>query len=154
MKEFKRPITKIILHTAAYRGKANEELIRKWHWENGWDDIGYHYVITGSFYDDKAEIQIGRPIGLQGAHAYGMNGSSIGICMTGHGDHMEWTDAQLKLLKNLVNNLLIRYNLRVEDVIGHRETWVEKIKKRKTCPGKLIDMKEIRKYLLSQDEEI
>ena len=149
MNLFKKRINKIILHTAEYRGKADVETIRRWHLEKGWDDIGYHYVITGSMYDYKAEIQPGRDLIYQGAHAFGCNGNSIGICLTGHGDHMEWTEAQMSLLRDLVYTLRISYDIPYSNIIGHRETWYEKLHRNKTCPGKLIDMNEIRKFLIT-----
>jgi N-acetylmuramoyl-L-alanine amidase len=52
--------------------------MRKWHTDKGWSDIGYHYVIRRN-----GEVEIGRPEGVKGAHIYGHNTDSLGICMVG-----------------------------------------------------------------------
>lgn len=148
MKEFKKFPKYIVLHTAAFRGEADAKLITEWHLENGWETIGYHYVITGSIFDEKAELQYGRQVHLHGAHAKFFNGKSLGICMTGHGDHMEWPDRQLNIMAGLVSDLMDAYDIPLKNVIGHRDTPWEKLKKNKTCPGNLIDMKEVRKFIL------
>ena len=53
--------------------------IRLWHTrDNGWSDIGYHYVIKRD-----GTIEGGRPEEVPGAHTRGHNTNSIGICMVG-----------------------------------------------------------------------
>lgn len=53
--------------------------IREWHVKGrGWSDIGYHYVIQRG-----GLIEVGRPIGIAGAHARGFNSRSVGVCMVG-----------------------------------------------------------------------
>ena len=146
MKKIQNP-TEIILHTAAFRGKCDALLIDTWHKEKGWEAIGYHFVVTGSFWDTEAAVQIGRPMGYQGAHVFGRNKRSIGICVTGHGDHAEWTDEQIRLACALISDLQQIYNIPTKKVIGHRETFIGRINLPKTCPGKLIDMNEFRKHL-------
>lgn len=76
-----RKITKIILHCSATpEGKDySVAQIRDWHVRgNGWNDIGYHYVI----YRDGT-IHKGRPVEQAGAHTKGHNANSIGICYIG-----------------------------------------------------------------------
>ncbi len=76
-----RSINKIIIHcSATIEGKDyTVEQIRSWHIrDNGWKDIGYHFVI----YRDGS-IHAGRPIEQIGAHCLGMNNHSIGICYIG-----------------------------------------------------------------------
>lgn len=80
-----RAINKIIVHCAATpEGKDyTVEQIRQWHTApkpkgNGWQDIGYHFVI----YRDGS-VHKGRPIEQVGAHTYGYNANSIGICYIG-----------------------------------------------------------------------
>ena len=75
-----REIDDIIIHCTATRKNRHHtvEDIRKWHLERGFDDIGYHYVI----YLDGT-VHVGRPIEVVGAHAYGHNLRSIGICYVG-----------------------------------------------------------------------
>jgi N-acetylmuramoyl-L-alanine amidase len=53
--------------------------IREWHQkQNGWLDIGYHFVIRRN-----GQIERGRPVDVQGSHARGFNDRSIGICLVG-----------------------------------------------------------------------
>jgi len=142
-----RYIDTIILHTAACKRQTDAKEIKKWHMQQGWKDIGYHFVITGSPWDKKAEIQFGRPIDITGAHALNSNKGSIGICMTGHGDFEVWTERQLYLLHVLTYNIMKSIPLYDVKIIGHRETPYEIGSKSKTCPGRQIIMDSVRETL-------
>ena len=76
----RRIITELIVHcTATPEGRdytVND--IRTWHRQQGWSDIGYHYVI----YRDGT-INPGRDVDTIGAHTAGHNTNSIGICYVG-----------------------------------------------------------------------
>lgn len=82
LKKSKRVIKEIIVHCAATpEGKAfTVEDVRRWHKQQGWTDIGYHYVIhlDGAIYN-------GRDVDKIGAHcsAGGHNTYSIGVCYIG-----------------------------------------------------------------------
>lgn len=75
-----RSINEIILHcTATPEGRNDSvECIRSWHRQQGFNDIGYHYVIT---LDGK--IHGGRPEEVVGAHCKNHNAHSIGVCYVG-----------------------------------------------------------------------
>jgi N-acetylmuramoyl-L-alanine amidase len=75
-----RTITEIIVHcTATPEGKDfTVDDIRRWHKEQGWSDIGYHYVI----YRDGS-IHEGRDVKYSGAHCTGHNANSIGVVYIG-----------------------------------------------------------------------
>jgi N-acetylmuramoyl-L-alanine amidase len=75
-----RTITEIIVHcTATPEGKDfTVDDIRRWHKEQGWSDIGYHYVI----YRDGS-IHEGRNVKYSGAHCTGHNANSIGVVYIG-----------------------------------------------------------------------
>ena len=79
-KKSKRRITEIIVHCSATpEGKdytVND--IRRWHKQQGWSDIGYHYVIYRN-----GHIEPGRDIDISGAHCEGHNSNSIGVCYIG-----------------------------------------------------------------------
>lgn len=103
--------------------------ITEWHVdERGWDDIGYHYVITRD-----GAIEDGRPVEIQGAHAYGHNADSIGICLIGGmADDGETPDSnftrwQWEALGALMEDLQGRYG--PLEVIGHRD-----VDAKKACP--------------------
>lgn len=92
--------TIIVHHSATDTGTV--ESIRRYHVEvNGWDDIGYHWLV----YRDGS-VHAGRPEQLQGAHAKGRNARSIGICLIGRDD---FTAAQLAALTRLVSEIRGRY---------------------------------------------
>jgi N-acetylmuramoyl-L-alanine amidase len=76
-----RNLNRIILHCTATPEGRNYDVatIRSWHVKNnGWKDIGYHYVI----YLDGS-VHKGRPIEQVGAHTSGHNSDSIGIVYIG-----------------------------------------------------------------------
>ena len=76
----KRKIDEIIVHcSATAEGKHfTVEDVRRWHKQQGWSDIGYHYVI----YLDGS-IHTGRDVNLIGAHCTNHNAHSIGVCYIG-----------------------------------------------------------------------
>jgi N-acetyl-anhydromuramyl-L-alanine amidase AmpD len=129
-------------------------MIDRWHRGKGWNGIGYHYVIINDKHDSKADgtVEKGRPDDTSGAHAYGINDRSLGICCIGHGDMEPFTDKQVASLNSLVAKLMATFNIPVSRVIGHRElnVLVEQGKLRaeyktsKSCPGKKIDMDVVR----------
>lgn len=75
-----RTINKIIIHCSATpEGRNNTiEDIDRWHKQRGFTQVGYHYVIH-----IDGEIREGRLEHIVGAHCYGQNQTSIGICYIG-----------------------------------------------------------------------
>ena len=128
---------KIIIHCSDSRGGDAVE-IRKWHIERGWADIGYHYVITngrrspgGEVYDvgDDGIVEEGRSLSIDGAHVYGHNQGSIGVCLISTGDG-EFTPLQSLALIRLLADLRLRFAIGHNQVFGHRDFDGDK-----TCPG-------------------
>lgn len=126
-----RHIDEIIIHCSATpEGKDyTVDQIRDWHVSgNGWQDIGYHYVI----YRDGS-VHEGRPESMMGAHTRGHNARSIGVCYVGgcaadgKTPKDTRTPAQRKALKDLVRRLLEKYP--GATVHGHNEF------ARKACPS-------------------
>ena len=79
--------------------------IRKWHLARGWDDVGYHVVIRRS-----GKVEYGRNFSTRGAHVWGFNRKSIGVCLVGGVDsNMEaennFTDEQFKSLERVLTAL-------------------------------------------------
>ncbi len=111
-----RDINEIIVHTFATREGWMRESpfadkvaeVKKWHVEdNGWSDIGYHYLISR-----KGEIHTGRELDVAGAHTKGHNSNSIGISLEGGFGHSRkddfldvYTVAQGKSLLQLMDRL-------------------------------------------------
>ena len=142
----------IVLHTAAFgkdKGEFNAEICTSWHVKRHFVTIGYHYVICNGRGGADGEIQVGRPEDRAGAHVKGINSVSLGICLAGNGDYEKWTEAQKQSLFTLVKDLQSRYNVPTQNVIGHREIGKvnPKYSTRKTCPGRLINMDQVRGWL-------
>lgn len=126
-----RAINKIIVHCSATKeGKAvKTETIRTWHIkDNHWKDIGYHYVIEldGSVHKGRSEDTVG-------AHCYGNNADSIGVCYVGgvakdgKTPKDTRTDAQKASLVKLLKELKQKYTGAI--IYGHRDF------AKKACPS-------------------
>ena len=124
-----RTIDRIVIHCSAtpagadYRAKD----IRRWHVnDNGWSDIGYHFVI-----DLDGTIELGRPLKEVGAHVKGYNKHSIGICYIGGGfdtPRDTRTVPQVHALRAMVLALKSLYP--DAKVVGHRD-----LNNKKACPS-------------------
>jgi N-acetyl-anhydromuramyl-L-alanine amidase AmpD len=111
----------------------NVECCYQWHVvENGWTDIGYHFIITKDGKTHKC-----RPIERWGAHEPKMNENSVGICFTGE---FNFTDKQYKELAKLLNKLMKKYGFGKDRIFGHYEF------SKKTCPN--FNVKKFKKYYL------
>jgi hypothetical protein len=139
-------INNIIIHCSD-SGFGNANMIRSWHKERGWRDIGYHFIIlngqiTKNFYLNalNGSISVGRELDENnylsyneiGAHTLGYNKSSIGICLIGINI---FTVQQFDALIDLVAEFMELYEIPIKNVLGHYET---ERAKGKTCPN--IDM--------------
>lgn len=141
----------IFVHTVGVPGDSTMKAIRRFHvLERGWSDVGYHFGIR-----KDGELETGRDIDYAGAHVRGVNSRSIGVCVYGDGDTEPHTEAQRIMLLNVLRSMMKSYNVPVERVLGHREIndlidageVGEKYRTPKTCPGRLVDMDEIRAEL-------
>lgn len=131
----------LVIHTAAGNPDATAEDVHRWHKERGWSGIGYHYYIR-----PDGLIERGRAERWKGAHARGLNHSSIGVCCAGHGDEADFTGPQKRALASLLPDLRARHGVPKDRVIGHREvhTKAGAPDPGKTCPGTKVDMSEVR----------
>jgi len=118
-----RDIDFLVVHCAATKAKMDVGVkeIKKWHLDRGWADIGYHYVIRRN-----GEIEKGRPDEVTGAHVAGHNKNSLGICLVGGIDdegHAEpnFTEEQFNTLESLLDELLVKYDLMEDSILGHRD---------------------------------
>ena len=106
--------------------------IDKWHRERGWDNIGYNFVICNGKVENNnymhcmdGSIERGRDIDKSGAHAKGYN-NYIGICLIGIDT---FTQAQYEALETLIMELMEKYDIKSEKIIGHYAIST------KTCPN-------------------
>ena len=95
--------------------------IHKMHLSFGWDGIGYHKIIKRD-----GTLENGRPDFWIGAHTYGLNKKSLGICLIGRD---KFTKKQFLSLKNI----LIEWKKKFKNstIIGHCDA----INTKKTCPN-------------------
>lgn len=135
-----RTINEIIIHAAATRPswmakntiEEKRDEIRRWHMvDNGWADIGYHFLI-----DRDGQTVKGRPLENAGAHTQGHNAHSIGVCLIGgHGSaandpfDLNYTSEQDQALRVLIDSLQTRFPA-IKKVSGHND-----YTKAKACPG-------------------
>ena len=118
-----REIKEIIVHCfGTPLGKDfSAEVIRDWHVKgNGWDDIGYHYIVRLD-----GSIEYGRMVDKQGAHCKGHNKYSIGICYIGGMDRdmKKWDDTRTEEQKKsliLLIKTLKKTNPNIK-VFGHKD---------------------------------
>ena len=131
--ELRKKTDSIIIHCAATKASMDigYKEIRKWHVENnGWDDVGYHFIIRRNGQLEKA-----RPEGYSGAHAPSHNGRSIGICLVGGmaedgSAENNFTLEQFLTLKDLVNMIMDKYS-DITEILGHCDVQENK----PNCPG-------------------
>lgn len=145
----------LFFHTAAADIRnVDATRINQWHLDKGWSGIGYHYVIIDDRHDTKADgtIEKGRNENKNGAHVYGVNSISLGICCVGHGNKNDFTSAQKVSLVKLLTELAEKYDVPTENILGHREVNLlvekgivgESASTTKSCPGHKVDTDEIR----------
>lgn len=120
-----RVINDIIVHCSGTKCKTDigAKEIKDYHTApkphgQGWKDIGYHYVIRLD-----GTIEKGRLVSRAGAHCYGHNAHSIGVCYVGgldqSGDEADTRTPQQKAsLLKLITNLIRMYRC---DVHGHHD---------------------------------
>jgi len=126
-----RKINELIVHctatppnfmpTATPAQRVDE--VRRWHVEdNGWSDIGYHYLI-----DRGGQLLNGRHISRAGAHVKGHNKDTIGISLFGgkggtkdQAFEDNFTPEQGETLRKLIDRLQGEYGPSLK-ISGHQE---------------------------------
>jgi N-acetylmuramoyl-L-alanine amidase len=119
----KKDIKFLIVHCSDTPDEDNLRAIdiHKMHLSFGWEGIGYHKIICRN-----GDIENGRPEYWMGAHTYGKNRISLGVCLIGKN---KFLDSQLLSLKNLLIEWKKQYPSSI--ILGHRDA----IKTKKTCPN-------------------
>jgi N-acetylmuramoyl-L-alanine amidase len=121
----------VVHHSASNPATTTVELIRRWHvTDNGWDDIGYHWIITAD-----GRVHTGRSPVMQGAHAPLANSSSWAVCVVGDNTRREWgwNHVQESSLLDLIE--AVQFLIPGVEILGHRDTGEATL-----CPG--IDIRE------------
>ncbi len=114
----------------------------------GWEDIGYHYLIGNTRpFTINGKIYAGRPENFEGAHTFGYNKNSLGVCIIGNFDNILPSEKQLESLIYLADKKMKEYNLSANNVLGHSEI----VSTEKSCPGNFVNMPYIRGVLSGQN---
>lgn len=124
-----REINQIIIHHSASKCLSVDEylpILKHQHIVvNGWKFIGYHYLI-----DYFGNVFHSRPDSFVGAHCYGHNLDSIGICFIGNYNKDLLTDPQKSSFKTLYSELEFFFgDLAIQPHCSYRNT---------LCPGSNI----------------
>jgi len=143
----------VIHHTVTEYGSAS--FIDRLHRDRGFDELGYHFVITNGEGGRNGKIEVGSRWRKQkhGAHCrvnphddnY-WNEHTIGIGLIGNFEKKRPTNAQYDALARLVKFLQNRYNIPTSKVIGHGNVPGAKT----LCPGKQFSFWELRRRLQNQ----
>jgi N-acetylmuramoyl-L-alanine amidase len=111
----------IVVHCSASppHAKVDASVIDRWHRQRGFRRIGYHYVINRD-----GVVELGRMLDEAGAHAYGFNDQSVGICLVGGVNRAgkaenNFTPAQFEELKAKLEELLVKFPK--AQIVGHRD---------------------------------
>jgi len=95
--------------------------IHSMHLGFGWHGVGYHRVINRD-----GVVEQGRPDYWIGAHVYGHNEESVGVCLIGRN---QFTDLQFDSLEVVLREWTLKYPK--AEVVGHCDfEYTEK-----TCPN-------------------
>lgn len=129
----------IILHHAAASSCTAQD-IHRWHLNNGWAGIGYHYFIR-----KDGRIYRGRPEMTIGAHTEGYNTRGIGVCCEGDYTQGTMPAAQKAALIELIKDIKARTG--ISTIKMHRDLNAT------SCPGKNFPEDEIRAAVIGQAAE-
>lgn len=148
-------ITHLLVHHTVTARSATVEDIRRIHVQgNGWDDIGYHYLLRCPSDTGRAEILTGRledgdpwlEGSEYGAHAFEANAYSLAISLVGN-FHEEPVPAPMwDALVQWLTERCFWYDLKASAIVGHREanTLLGTTRNNTVCPGQYLDLDKLR----------
>jgi len=140
-KKVARKINKIVLHHTSdtlgqwKRREVSIGYYKKLYESKGWK-AGPHLFVA------PEGIYLFTDINIQGIHANGGNGGSVGVEMVGNYDKILPSGRIWSNTKNVLRILLSKFNLKLEAIHFHRE-----YNFKKSCPGRKITKKWIRRQL-------
>lgn len=126
----KRKLTRRVILHHAEASNCTAEDIHRWHLNRGWAGAGYHFLVR-----KDGKVYRLRPEDCVGAHAYGSNYDSIGICAEGKYNEEEMPEAQKQAIIELVKYLQSKYN--INTIQKHKDVCAT------SCPGNNYPFEEI-----------
>jgi hypothetical protein len=132
----------VVHHSASDRGSP--ESIDRAHRQNGWDELGYHFVIGNGVDYPDGKVYVGSRWEKQkhGAHCkvpgnyYNEHG--IGICLIGNLEEHPPSEQQMQALAQLVLFLESQCGFSYDRVLTHGG-----ITGRTRCPGRFFSMSDL-----------
>jgi len=121
-----RPWKYIVIHHSATT-KGSAKLFDKMHRRNGWDEMGYHFVINNGNGGSDGKVEVGSRWRKQkwGAHTKTPNNEynnfGIGICLVGNFMNHMPSQKQLASMRQLVQHLMVTYDIPPQNVIAHKD---------------------------------
>lgn len=125
--QFTSPIEHVIIHHSAGSNsdtdytKAVRNIYLYHTQSNGWDDIGYNYLVApnGDIYDGRDPQGVAAHDYILGAHFCGKNSNTMGICMLGDLSLKSPSTKAVESLKLMLSWKLKKDNLNPIDSILH-----------------------------------
>lgn len=140
--------TTIVIHHSATDGGGARRFDRYHRKSNGWDELGYHFVIGNGTDTPDGYVEVGSRWRKQkhGAHCKTRgnyhNEHGIGICLVGDFTKTKPTRKQLASLNELVSFLC-----GTSDIPSRRVTTHRAATKKTQCPGQNFDLAALRRSL-------
>lgn len=93
-----RPYTDlIVVHHTEGKSMSVEDINDMHINSNGWNGIGYHLYVR-----KDGKVYQGRPLDVIGAHTYGHNENSVGVCCEGNFNEESMSQTQLETLLEIL----------------------------------------------------
>ena len=136
----------IVHHSSETRGNA--AIFDRAHKLRGYDELGYHFVITNGKGGTDGNVEVGSrwPIQKHGAHTRVSvsddnywNRYGIGICLVGNFNDDRPSRKQLESAAHLIAYLQQQYNIPDRNILGHGQVPGAKT----DCPGRLFPYSEL-----------
>jgi N-acetyl-anhydromuramyl-L-alanine amidase AmpD len=142
----------VVHHSATPTGGA--VAFDRMHKNNGWDELGYHFVIGNGTGSADGLVEVGSRWLKQkwGAHTrtpdQRYNNFGIGICLVGNFENTRPTPAQMQSLARLTAYLMKTYRIPADRILGHRDC------KPTECPGHNVILADVRRLSLGALAEL
>ena len=107
---------------SSYNGSSSIRSIQNYHMDtNGWNDIGYHFLIGTYPSSGNTSIYQGRPENVIGAHTGGKNTNNVGVNVVGDYSVENLHQNSYSTLIRLLAWLCSHYNIDPNHIYGHRD---------------------------------
>jgi len=140
--------TTIVIHHSATDSGGARRFDRYHRKSNGWDELGYHFVIGNGTDTPDGYVEVGSRWHKQkhGAHCKTRgnyhNEHGIGICLVGHFNKTRPTPRQMASLRELVSFLSATCNIPIKRVTTHKAVYPKT-----QCPGRNFNIAGLRRSL-------